>query len=200
MPEKPSWAYAVALSQPNVLINRPWNFSSASICALAPLNPPSNGMIEKLSGSNPRLFASCSSCLPKNPVPSAVAAVVIDTTSLGLLRCRICAAPSSLCTAVAFSYSGSSRSKSTALSRYLVTTPWYAEAVASGLAQVWPSFVPPNPPMDTLTSPPLDRMRSMTFAASVSSTTDRLPSQVAVQPPAVGARMKASWKARHRGV
>ena len=91
----------------------------------------------------PRLFASLSICWPNQPVPAAVPAVVTDTYRPGLFCCRICAAPSSLWTAAAFSYSGSSRSKSIALSAYLVTTCWYAAAVAAGVPQVWPSFVPP---------------------------------------------------------
>src|SRR5216117_2762910 len=48
--EMPSWAYAVALSQPKVVIRMPWNASSAATCELPPLKPPSNGMIEKFDG------------------------------------------------------------------------------------------------------------------------------------------------------
>jgi hypothetical protein len=100
-----------------------------------------------------------------------------------------------LCTAAVFSYSGSSRSKSIALSPYFVTTCWYAAAVASGEPQVWPSFVPPYPPIETLTSPPLARIRLIIAAASVSPETARVPSQVGLHPPPFGARMNASWNA-----
>ena len=49
--------------------------------------------------------------------------------------------------------------------------------------------------METLTSPPAARMRLMRSAACVSLLTARVPSQVGVQPPPLGARMNASWKA-----
>src|SRR6266487_2707841 len=68
----------------------------------------------------------------------------------------------------------------------------FAAAVASGEPQVWPSFVPPYPPIDTLTSPPLPRIRPITLAASVSDETGRVPSQVGLHPPPLGARMNAS--------
>src|SRR6266540_3323288 len=121
--------------------------------------------------------------------------MVTDRYSPGLSRCRICAAPSSFATAVAFSYSGSSRSKSSAFSEYRSTTCWYAAAVAAGVPQVCPSLVPPYPPMDTDTSPPLARIRPITAATAVSAETAAVPSQVGEQPPPLGARMKASWNA-----
>ena len=124
MPETPSWAYAVALSQPKVVFSRPLKAVSALVCDAAPLKPPSNGMMEKLFGVKPSALASLSICWPNQPVPAAVPAVVTETYRPGLFCCRIWAAPISLATAAAFSYSGSSRSKSIALSSYLVTTCW----------------------------------------------------------------------------
>src|SRR4029453_9563812 len=49
--------------------------------------------------------------------------------------------------------------------------------------------------METLTSPPLARIRLIRLAASASDETDRVPSQVGAHPPPLGARMKASWNA-----
>src|SRR3954451_20761454 len=49
--------------------------------------------------------------------------------------------------------------------------------------------------METLTSPPLARIRLIIAAGSVSDETARVPSQVGVQPPPLGARMNASWNA-----
>src|SRR5579859_3199066 len=152
-------------------------------------------MMEKSCGMKPRLCASCSSCLPKNPVPSVVAAVVTDTNSPGLLRCRICAAPTSLAIAVLFSYSGSSRSKSMALSPYLLITCWYAAAVDCGSPQVWPSLVPPYPPAETDTSPPAPRTVLMSEATAPSEPNGVVPSHVGLHPPPLGARMNASSNA-----
>ncbi|WP_244170507.1 hypothetical protein [Amycolatopsis tolypomycina] len=140
MPEKPSCAYAVALSQPRCDISRPWNASSADTCDEPPVKPPSNGMIEKLSGVNPIALAWSSSCVPNQPVPAAVPGMVTDTNRPGLFACNVFAAPSSLAIAAVFSYSGSSRSKSIALSEYWVMTCWYAAAT---VPQVCPSLVPP---------------------------------------------------------
>ena len=142
----------------------------------------------------PSDLAVISTFWPKNPVPLAVPAVVIDTYRPGLLRCRICAAPSSLLMAAVFSYSGSSRSKSTALSEYLLMTCWYAAAVAEAVPHVWPSFVPPNPPIEMDTSPPAPRILLMMLATVVSEDTGAVPSHVGLQPPPLGARMNASSK------
>ncbi|WP_230862378.1 hypothetical protein [Amycolatopsis camponoti] len=48
--------------------------------------------------------------------------MVTDTNRPGLLACNVFAAPSSFAMAAVFSYSGSSRSKSIALSEYLLMT------------------------------------------------------------------------------
>ncbi|MBW8706536.1 hypothetical protein MBT84_43630 [Streptomyces sp. MBT84] len=74
-------------------------------------------------------------------------------------------------------------------------TCWYAAAVAAASEHAWPSFVPPYPPMETETSPPLARMLLMTDWTAVSEETAAVPPQVGEQPPPSGARMKASWKA-----
>src|SRR3569833_4421311 len=116
-----------------------------------------------------------------------------ETYRPGVFCWRILAAPISLWIAAAFSYSGSSRSKSIALSAYLLTTCWYAAAVEAGSPQVWPSLVPPYPPAETVTSPPFARMPSITDLACVSEETGCVPSQVGLHPPPFGARMKASW-------
>ncbi len=113
----------------------------------------------------------------------------------GFFCWRILAAPISLWMAAAFSYSGSSRSKSSALRPYLSTTCWYAAAVASGVPQLWPSLVPPYPPMEAETSPPLARIADIAPATAVSEPTGLVPPQVGVQPPPFGARTKASWNA-----
>lgn len=143
MPEKPSWAYAVAWSQPKVDWRIELKLASALVWDAAPLKPPSNGMMEKLLGVKPCDFASSSICLPNQPVPSAVPGVVTDTYSPALFCCRILAAPISFLMAAVFSYSGSSRSKSIACRPYLVMTCWYAAAVEAASEQVWPSLVPP---------------------------------------------------------
>lgn len=143
IPEKPSWAYAVAWLQPNVDCRMELKLVSALVCEAAPLKPPSNGMMEKLFGVKPCDFASSSICLPNQPVPSAVPAVVTETYRPALFCWRILAAPISLWMAAVFSYSGSSRSKSIACRPYLVITCWYAAAVEAGSEQTWPSFVPP---------------------------------------------------------
>jgi hypothetical protein len=143
MPEKPSCAYAVALSQPRCAISRPWRASSADTWDEPPLKPPSNGMIEKLFGVKPIDLAWSISCVPNQPVPAAVPGMVTETNRPGLSACSFLAAPSSFAIAAVFSYSGSSRSKSIALSEYLVMTCWYAAAVAATVPQVWPSLVPP---------------------------------------------------------
>ncbi len=114
--EMPSWAYAWAEVQPKVFIRMVLNAWSAEICEAAPLKPPSKGMIEKLLGVKPSAFAWSSIWVPNQPVPAVVPGVVTETYRPGLSCCRICAAPISLATAVAFSYSGSSRSKSMACS------------------------------------------------------------------------------------
>src|SRR5438270_4322119 len=49
--------------------------------------------------------------------------------------------------------------------------------------------------METLTSPPAPRMLPIIAAAVVSEETLVVPSQVGVHPPALGARMNASWNA-----
>lgn len=105
-------------------MSREWKASSAEVWLAAPLNPPSNGMIEKLFGVKPRFLDLSSSCVPNQPVPADVPGMVTDTNSPELLRCRIWAAPSSLLIAASFSYSGSSRSKSIACRPYLSMTCW----------------------------------------------------------------------------
>src|SRR6266702_396019 len=171
MPEKPSCWNAVALLHPKVFISRPWNALSAEIWLLAPLKPPSNGMIEKLFGVKPSALAVFSTFWPKKPVPAAVPAVVMEMYRPALLRCRICAAPISLLMAVVFSYSGSSRSRSMALSEYLLITACSAAAVAAAEPHVWPSLVPPKPPKETETSPPAERTLLMTPATVLSDDT-----------------------------
>src|SRR5690349_5217867 len=49
--------------------------------------------------------------------------------------------------------------------------------------------------METETSPPLARMVLMTDCTAVSEETAAVPPQVGEQPPPLGARTKASWKA-----
>src|SRR3954471_3747403 len=49
--------------------------------------------------------------------------------------------------------------------------------------------------METETSPPLALIAEITLATAVSEETARVPSQVGLQPPPLGARMKASWNA-----
>src|SRR5207245_1271353 len=126
------------------------------------------------------------------PSPPVVPAVVMDTYRPELFCCRIFAAPISLWIAAEFSYSGSSRSKSTALSPYLVITAWYALAVDCGSPHTWPSLVPPYPPKETDTSPPALRTALMTELAVVSELMSWVPSQAAEQPPPD--RMNASSK------
>ena len=78
-----------------------------------------------------------------------------------------------------------------ALRLYLLITCWYAAAVAAALPQTSPSLVPPYPPTETETSPPLARMLLIRLATAVSDETGAVPPQVGVHPPP--ARMKASW-------
>ena len=49
--------------------------------------------------------------------------------------------------------------------------------------------------METETSPPAARILLIVAATAVSEETGVVPPQVGVQPPPLGARMKASWKA-----
>src|SRR3954451_3334454 len=49
--------------------------------------------------------------------------------------------------------------------------------------------------METETSPPLALIAEITPATAVSDDTALVPPQVGLQPPPVGARMKASWNA-----
>src|SRR5579859_3660607 len=49
--------------------------------------------------------------------------------------------------------------------------------------------------METETSPPAARIAEIVEATLVSLETGAVPPQVGVQPPPLGARMKASWKA-----
>ncbi len=49
--------------------------------------------------------------------------------------------------------------------------------------------------METETSPPAARMAEIIGPTVVSVDTGLVPSQVGVQPPLFGARMKASWNA-----